>query len=57
MHRPAVAMELQVLKADAPTMSGKPIRNVASVIPHTACTTSVRPQFARMDLCVVIEWA
>lgn len=37
MHKPAVAMELHVPKAEAPAIRGRPIRNVPSVIPHTAC--------------------
>ena len=36
MHRPAVAMELQVPKAVVPSISGNPIKKVADVITHTA---------------------
>ena len=49
MHRPAVAMELQVPNADAPSMRGKPIRKVAKVMPHTAriLTVSNRNMYMR----------
>ena len=38
MHKPAVAMELHVLKADVPFIRVNPIQNVANVIPQTATT-------------------
>ena len=36
MHSPALAMELQVLKAAAPCSSVRPITKAAQAIPHTA---------------------